>query len=474
MKNSKLISLLETFDAGEQQSFRQFIASPYFNTRDELLPLYDCLQPLLDNLPEEALEKERVFSAAYPGENYDEKQLAYRMNYLLKLAERFLGVQRREAADALAQLDTLEALVNRRLDKHYYFIRREMDRELQGSAQVGADHFWLQHRLAEIGNKHFAFQEERRFDQHIQTAVDALDSFYYAKKLTLYCEMLSRQQLFQQSYRLDEQEQLLQVLEGSDLLKIPLLHIYYHILLMLTAADPDPHFQQVRELFDRHFDELATADREAILTHALNYCIRQIRIRTDKQFFMEESLRLYMVGIDRKIFLPQGHLSPWHFKNVVKLAFNLRKFDWAEHFMHTYAPFLQESFRENALYYNLADLFYQRHDYDQAMQYLLYVEFTDIHYQLSSKTLLLKIYYELDEEEALLSLLASFTISLKRNKLLSADVRKTYENFCRLLNKILRRNPRKMAAIKEEILSTSPITSREWLLKVLAEEESRL
>lgn len=472
MRRSKLISLLQTFTGDEWRAFEDYVASPYFNKREELVPLLLQLKELAPDFPPDRTRRKRVFRAAFPGSPYDEKEMAYLMSYLLRLGEEFLGRRVYERSEVRTRLDILSVMVDRRLDKHYHFHLKKSEALLAEDERESSERYWYLHRLAEVKNRHFTRQDQRRFDRQIQTVTDQLDQFYFNKKLRLLCELVNRQRIFQKSYDLRFLDEVMACVRQSDFLSGPGARIYYHILRMLLEEEPERHFQSVISLFRQHFEKFPQEDKRNILSHALNFCIRQIRVQTDKHAYMEEALQLYTFGIEQKIFLDRGHLSPWHFKNVIKLAFNLKRHDWAEEFIQTYSQQLPEDARENALYYNLADLYYQRGDYDEALRHLNRVAFTDVHYQLNAKTLLLKIFYELGEEEALLSTLAAFTIALKRNKNISADLRKTYQNFCSLLSKSLRRNPKKLARLEEDILSTSPLTSREWLLSTLKKQQA--
>lgn len=468
MKKSKLIVLLATLSSEELQNFDSFIRSPYFNTREELIPLFQYLVGLSPDFPEEDLQKESVFRTVYPSQVFDEKQLAYRMNYLLKLGERFLSIQSFEQSPVQPQLHLLESLVNRKLEKEYQFVHKKLNRQLEESEILQSERFYHLFRMREIGDQHFVRKDVRRYDPNLEVASDNLDRFYFSKKLRMLTEMINREHIFNQTYNQSFQGMLLNGLGGTDVLNNLLIKAYYHILKMLNDdEDAAAQYEEVKKLFQSNITVFSESDKQNILSHLLNFCIQQIREQTDRRPFLEEALNLYMFGIETKIYLQREQLSPWHFKNIIKLAFNLGNFDWAEEFMYQYSPMLEESFRENALYYNLADLYYQKKDYEKAMRFLNQVEFTDIHYNLNAKLLLLKLYYELDEEEALLSLLASFTIYLKRNKYLSNELRKTYGNFCKLLTRIMRRNLKKRPAIKTDILNVSPLTDRKWLLNVL-------
>ena len=85
---------------------------------------------------------------------------------------------------------------------------------------------------------------------------------------------------------------------------------------------------------------------------------------------------------------------------------------------------------------------------------------------LGARVLLAKIHYETGAEEALLSLLASFTIFLQRNKQISRSLKRAYLNFCQLFARMLRTPPAKMDHIIQTIQTTQPLTDKEWLLRI--------
>jgi hypothetical protein len=130
------------------------------------------------------------------------------------------------------------------------------------------------------------------------------------------------------------------------------------------------------------------------------------------------------------------------------LGLRLQKFAWTEPFIKKYTDILEEEYRLNAFNYSLADLSYHKQEIPTALTHLRELEFTDIFFTLDAKIMLLKIYYDNEEEEALLSLLTSFKIFLKRNKLILNEVRSTYENFINLLSQILKSKKDKVAVLK--------------------------
>ena len=80
MKNSKLISLLETFSEDEMNKFVDFAAASYHNTNEALTRFASYLKKQHPEFPAEKVEKQPVFQMVFPNEPVDKKKLSYHMN----------------------------------------------------------------------------------------------------------------------------------------------------------------------------------------------------------------------------------------------------------------------------------------------------------------------------------------------------------------------------------------------------------
>lgn len=242
-----------------------------------------------------------------------------------------------------------------------------------------------------------------------------------------------------------------------------IIEIYFTILMSAMEEGEEQHFSKLKQLLANQPDNIPSGELADMYRFAINYCARKIRKGQSK--YVEEALDLYVTGIDSRLFLEENYLSPWTFTNVVKLALRLKRYEWIAAFIPKYAQLLPPNFRENALHYNYAELYYYTQDFDQALEHLNQVAYADLNYHLGARVMLAKIYYETAEENALLSLLAAFSVFLKRNKNISSNIKHTYLNFCDLLFQLLRRNPKKMENLKAKIEKTSLLTDRDWLLQ---------
>lgn len=164
----------------------------------------------------------------------------------------------------------------------------------------------------------------------------------------------------------------------------------------------------------------------------------------------------------------------WDLKNMVSIALRLGEYPWTYGIINSLKPELPDDVRENAYTYNLANYYYETKDFRKATRLLQSVEFTDVYYNLDSKSMLLKIYFEQDEEESFFALVTTFKAYLNRNKLISAGTFDTYSNLMKYARKAFvykimlpyqrKHNYSKIASLKKTVIETKNVVNANWLL----------
>jgi len=466
MQNSKLIDLLKTFDKEDWRWFRKFLLSPYFNNREELVVFCDYLRRHAPEFPAKAIRKEKVFKKIYPNQTYDEKQLSYAMNFLLGQAERFLAQREIEFQLPLISLSLQKSLVKRQLEKHYNHQYDKSKQLFEERRKENIDYYLFQYQKSEIANVHYNNKNLRNYDPNLQATSDELDQFYLINKLKHCCEMVSRSKLMNASYEPMMESEIINFLERNTTHKSPLISVYLEAYFILKKENAESNFENLKKLLVEYYDLIPTVEKAIIYQYGINYCIFQIGKNNNLRYYAEQSLKLYLDGIEQRILFNQGYLSPWHFKNVIKLGLNLKKYDFTEEFIQKHHKDLEEKYQEDALHFNLADIDYRKKNYQDAQMHLIQVQFSDLSYNLGAKAMLLKIYYEINEGEALFALIASFSIYLRRNKKLAKEVREAYLNFTNILGRIVRATKDKHPSIIEKINETKRLYNRNWLLEI--------
>jgi hypothetical protein len=177
---------------------------------------------------------------------------------------------------------------------------------------------------------------------------------------------------------------------------------------------------------------------------------------------------LYERSLPLGLMLKQGEISPWDFKNIVTVALRVGENKWVLQFINRYKNLIPPAERENAYTFNLARYYFFEKKFDKVLPLLQDVKYSDIFYQLDSKTTLMKTYFELGEYLPLMALKESFRILLRRKKVISEQNRVNYMNFIRITMKLYRvdvKDKKKLAALKLTIENSINVADKGWLLE---------
>jgi len=472
MLTSKLISVLKTLSPRELNAFEKLVASPFFNVNEEVSALFALLKKFYPALEEKQVEKRTVFKSLFRSSRYNEQKLRYLMTDLTRLLEEFLVQKQFSENEMLKKHLLLQNLNKRDLDKYFLQLINDAYAVQEKSPYRDAGYFERQAMLEEDSYSWTSRKDNRAIDSSLQCLVDNIDIHYLTKKLKYSCEIINRMNVLKVQYNISFLDNTLEFLKLNSFSHIPAIVVYYQVLLTLRESENEKHYTKLKSLLAEHIDKFPNAELRDIYGFVQNYCIRQINLGNNN--YLRELFENYKILLDNNIIIENNNLAQFDFKNIVTIALRLDEFKWTENFIKKYSPMLSIDFRKNAINYNLARLHYSRKQYHQALKLLLAVEFTDVYYHLDSKSLLLRIYYELEDWEPLLSLFNTFKIYLKRNKLISEYQRTTYTNlvkFVRKLTRIKMGSKLPLQTVKDEIGQVKQIADLTWLESKVAELE---
>lgn len=466
MRNSKLVALLSVLEVKEWDRLRDYVYSPYFNKREEVCRLFDFFYERQELVGQLDFDKEEVDAFVHPGQVYNEKQLAYLFNYLLRLAEDFLGQEDLTRDGFILQRNKLNVLLEKHLKKHFHFQLNKSKQRIAGE-EVRSGYFWRdRYWLSEMEAQAFMSERKRQYDQSFQNLSDALDNYYCYEKLRYSCAMVNLEAIGSTKYEIQLIDGLIQNLSARTEVDFH-IDIYLKIYECLTEKDNEKTFTLLRKQVELHQNRLSREELREILLFLVNICLRKTRQGLEDYYV--QALELYEFGIKNRTLFAGQYLTHWTYNNVVKLALRVKRYQWLNQFIDENATYLAPNVREQATNFNKAELAFSKGDYDSCLEHINQVTFTDPQYFLGSRIMLLKSFYAIDAFDSLSSQLASFMMFLRRNKKISNDYKQTLLNFCSLLHLVLRSKPDKKEKVLQKINDTKQKVEGTWLLKVAEE-----
>jgi len=475
MFSDKLISLLQTFSKVELNRLRKFLRSPWFCENDDVLRLFELVNDALRAGDETIanLDKTTVWTALYAGKKYDDTHLRRLTSELTQLTLRFLLEEHRNENPLAIALEMQEVLENPGLKKHLAGVERQIQKSLDETTGKSPEHYLAQFKMHwNIFSRSSKQVSTADYLEKLLPAGEHLDVFYLVQKLKIYMAWLMFQKIRIAEHEMPMLPGFWEQLDDPRVRDIPLIAIYKNLVRCMKEPVEEKHFQLLLQDLERFGAELTREDLRECYQIAQNYCA--LKVNQGRTDYYPIFFRLFKNIIQLDILLENGQLSEGVFKNMVTISLRVGEFEWAETFIREQSVHLPAQVRENARTFNLANLYSHQKRHNEVIELLRNVEYSDVVYALGSKLLLLRTYYELDELMAMDSLMDSFRIFVRRNKLISKDLKREYINFLNFLKKLSAlsvASPQAIAAFKKKVIASKNPTTKKWLLEKIKELE---
>ena len=463
MKTSRLWAIFSNLDKKEVRECEKFIRSPFFNQREDVVALYGLMKQhryLFNDAP----SREAAHGRLFPGQPYEDHRLRMAMSLLNRLLEQYL-VQKKIFGDELfVQARLAEIFRERNLDKRFQQHIRNCRKRMAGHPYRDAGYHHHTHALENEAYL-FASARKRTEPHNLQALNDHLDVAYLARKLRQSCLALAHQAVYHTEYDQGLLPLLLREASKPAYKAVPAIAVYYHCYLALSQPSDGEHFQRFREHLFLHGHLFPPPEARGLYLLAINYCAR--RINEGQAGFSREALGFYKRGLEKELLFQNGRLSRFTYRNIVTTAIMQEEYEWAEHFIHHYKKHLSPEEQEAAYSLALARLEYERRNYDATLALLQRSDFKDLLLNLGAKTVLLKTFYQLQEAEALHSLLAAMRTFIHRKKIIGYH-RENYLNLINSVHKLLRLPPygrEEHEKLRKEIEHLEPVAEKKWLLE---------
>ena len=479
MISPKLISLLENFSRNERNTFYKFIQSPFHNENNDLVKLYEIIDREIQHIGwgknnNSRLSKEIVWKKIKGTTPYVDEPMRRMSSDLSKKIYSFLAYQKFKENPLNELVYLLPKINHPKLDKHFSGILRQAKHLKEKSTLKNAEHHFSNYKIESqkylnaenLNSKLSSFENLEQADYH-------LDAFYIFNKLKNYCDLLAYKNVTASQPSILLFPNFLESIKKSPFIHEPCVKTYLLIVSMLLHPNDDSHFFKAKNVLKETHNCFTKKELNTIYIYLKNYCI-DTKINNGKSEYFHELFDIFKTLLDKEINLTNGLIGPQDYKNIITVGLHIKEFDWTENFIQYYTQRLPKENQDNDLNYNLAKVYFHKEEYEKVIEQLRSVEYKNLSYALGGKMMLLKTYYELEEVSPLSSLLDSYSIYLRRNKLISRELKQQYLNVLRFTRKLSSLAPYDQAGLqklKTQINNCKALAAKKWLLEKVEELE---
>lgn len=460
-----MIAVFDTLSKSEIKELKKFIRSPFFNSQTDLIQFLDYLVEckfFLKLMP----TKEKAFQAIFPKQKFSDVKVRLLMSDLHKLIEQYLICKNALTNQIQNKIQLAYTYRQRKLPKHFEKTIKSAEDLLEKNKLRHAEFYNLRYKQL-LEQYQFASSQKRTDEFNLQEISNMLDVNFIALKLRQVCFLLSHQAVYKKEYDYGLLIPIIQHIEKNDLLDTPAIALYYYCYKSLSEPTERQYFTQFKKLIFEHDVKFPETEIRDLYLFAINYCIRQLN--EGDEHFIQEGLDFYKQALKKNVLIENKTLSRFAYNNIVAMAIRVNDLEWVDDFIQGYKNVLPKKYRESTFSFNRARLAYKRKNYNEAIQLLQKAEYRDLLNNLISKTLLLKIFYELEEFNLLESHLESMKTFIRRKKIIGYH-QTNYLNIIRFTKKILTTNlfdKEKKNQLRKDIQAEPILREKEWLLAQL-------
>lgn len=464
-KSTKIEEIYHNLTKLEKDGISAFLECSVFNHSPIISSIHNYLAEHLTK--DKELDKPALYKVVFPpNEKYSDLKLRVFITKLSKLIEKFLIVKHIDDYP-LAELSILNQYYRtNHLHKNYtVFFNGKTEKEFDSYEEfLMYEYVFSTRKLDYIYQEHSNDGDKIRI--HFDQMLEAQQKLSFFQTLKTQCDFLSFAQKYKNERDNSYVDSVINQLIDNRHEQDTVFKAYILVFLLFKEQNEESFQQLYNIILNKEINFIS--NYRAILTHSQNFCIRFIN--SGKSHYLENLLELYKFGLE--FYKVAGDMTSAGFRNIAQSALKLGNIGWAEDFVEGYYNKVSLDDQQNSYNFNYSRIYFERKEYKSAMRLLLRVSYEDSFYASTGRILLIKCYYELNDEMPLISCCGSLSQFLHRNKVFTKQRIENYLHFIKYVKTIqnnrLKNNRAYFKNLKEKV-QNSTVVEKDWLIKKIEE-----
>ncbi len=292
------------------------------------------------------------------------------------------------------------------------------------------------------------------------------DSFYLLRSFKHYDYYINAKEIYNINFNTEIFEDILKNLKPESYENIPVISLYYSVLMLHIKEDDTAYFYKVKKQITEIEKNVNRYDIATTYVNLENYCKK--RIRKGDVSFLNELFDILKIEIEKGLYSIYGYMSAKFYRCVVDTALKLNEYEWAQEFMRQYNCKLPPEDVENTHNYSLALYEFAAGNFVNSLEFLSKVKYGEVYQKTELRCLAAQLYYELEMDDSLFAHIDSFRHFLSNDKILPEGRKLYIGNFLGFLRSLASHkygNSRlNISDLKKQITEVVNIYNKEWLL----------
>lgn len=458
--------------------FADFVGSPFFNKRNDLVTLVNFLK---GHYPEFDLSDEDIYRSVHGEAEFNLQVARNLISRLRELLIRFLTQLGLEKQDTFQHISLAYELARKGKNGHVEKVLSE-----------GVD---------ELKNETYSVEYLKKYYEYLETKEELLvDTKDYKAKLiqsfkrgecavNFYLLNMLRiandYTVFKHVHRYEDDTELfngflnyfnfekyLENLKSAGSEYYAITAIFYYGLLSKLDDPGSRNRRMLRYVVFENLEKLKLKDQYTCWVMLFASYIFTNNVQ--KQNVSSDMHEINQVFVEKDL-VPRddlGYVMENNYHNIAMQAMLSKDFEWAENFLNEYKDQLNPAKRENLYCVSMAFCLLGKKEYGRCIEFLSKSHITDIMTKITMKVTYIKCYYEMryfDEAESAIEAMRIFTY---QNKELTAAVKRSIPDFLKYAKLLVKIRANGTAFPEDEFLklqNTAGFNSKTWVMDKVKE-----
>lgn len=476
MLRSKFIDIIKTFSKAELKSFRDFLASPYFNTNKNVIRLYEFIRKFAPDFSSDSISKESLYKKLYPGKGYNDTVMRILLSDLLKLAEEFMAAEISCANEYGKGVVLMNEFMNRGLDNLYMSSYKDLKNYVKGMEDRRTAYF--NNYELELYNVDFHLRKDKQnlITSNVLERGESIMFFSLIEIARNVHDIVINERTFNAKFEKNLIYEFMKLFNFEEFLRkvqkqrpehFPLISIYYNMVMAMLNEGNEKLYDEFKTTAVNYLFSIGRSEQHHFLHDLESCCLNNMKYNASK--YNNELIEIYdlMLKTNTMTFTGTEFITAQRFKNILIGGLNSGRLDWTKEFVSNNLSKMQPEYRESMKRYSEALFCFLDKDFETSLLHLNSIKNDYFTLKMDIKSWTLKNYIELGYLDSAFSLIDTYRHFISKNKTISDYFRERHLNFIRYAYDVVRMKSGQSRSdareIEKKLNGTDNVVHKDWL-----------
>ncbi len=474
MTEKKLSELLRAVSEKSFRKLEAFINSPYHNQDKNIIKLYQILKNNRagnETHLDVHLSNDELAKSLFAGDKNAKRKTILLLTEFKKILSSFMLSEYLENNPTEKQFTLMRVYKELHMAKNYSGLKDKYTRKITTEDKHTWDYYYRD-MLLERDDKLSRVSEIIYSEStELEELSESIDLFFICTMLRVYSSMARHQKetLFSLDYSFRFKKLLVDYISDNEPFikkEHPLLYAYYLVLMMIEENKGDRYFNQLKKYLLANMNKFSITVFKELLIEYKDSCNAKIHLNPVK--FGKEILFVYRLLDKKNAYAAEGGIEDNDFMDTITYALAFNRIKWAHSFFNKHKNKINSD-NEDTVHIVKARLDFHSKNYTAALGELNKINSKQFYFYLRIRILRIKIYYDLNEIDAVTYIIDAVKHYITRNKKLIGTNFDLINNLLIYLNKIIKVRLGKIKDSKTKLLNDIEeipnIASKDWLIE---------